>query len=71
MRARIVFTDLVPDGRAMVEIERPDETIICVRPGEMSVALADEWNAHLAHATRTGRWTRAETDEKPRGHPRI
>ncbi|MGW1546655.1 hypothetical protein [Streptomyces sp. NPDC002346] len=71
VRARIVFTDLVPDGRAMVEVECPDETIICVRPGEMSTALADEWNCHLEHATRSGRWIRTETDEKPGGHPPV
>ncbi|WP_030928388.1 hypothetical protein [Streptomyces sp. NRRL B-24720] len=71
MRARIVFSDLVPDGRNMVEVERPGESIICVRPGEMSPALAAEWNQHLAHATHTGRWVRMETPEKPDGHPPV
>ena len=70
-RARIMFSELVPDGRTMVEVERDTETVICVRPGEMSPALADEWNAHLAHATRSGRWLRAETSERPEGHPPV
>lgn len=70
-RARIIFSEFVPDGRTMVEVERPDETVICVRPGEMSERLRTEWNAHLDHATRDGRWLRAETDEKPDGHPPI
>ena len=69
IRARIEFTDLVPEGRVMVQVERPNETVICVRPGEMSEALAAEWNRHLAHATRSGRWLRPETDEKPGEHP--
>jgi hypothetical protein len=71
VRARIVFSDLVPDGHAMVEVERPTETVICVRPGDISPALVDEWNAHLAHATRSGRWLRPETGEPPNGHPPV
>lgn len=71
VRARIVFSDLVPDGRCMVEVEKRDETIYCVRPGEMSPELAEEWNRHLEHATRSGRWTRTETGEKPGGHPPV
>ena len=69
--ARIIFSDLVPDGRSMVEVERPGETVICVRPGEISPGLVAEWNRHLEHATRSGRWLRAETDEKPTGHPPV
>lgn len=71
VRARAVFSDLVPDGRTMVEVERPHETVICVRPGEMSPAFLAEWNRHLEHATRSGRWLRAETGEEPEGHPPV
>lgn len=71
VHARIIFSDLVPDGRAMVEVERPNETVICVRPGEISPSLMAEWNQHLEHATRSGRWLRAETGEKPEGHPPV
>lgn len=69
--ARIQFSSLVPDGRPMVEVEVAGETVFCVRPGEMSPALADELNQHWAHATRSGRWLRAETDERPEGHPPV
>ncbi|MGW1463893.1 hypothetical protein ACWCPT_05995 [Streptomyces sp. NPDC002308] len=70
-RARIEFSDLVPDGRSMVELELGGETVICVRPGEMSPALLAEWNGHLAHATRSGRWQRPACDETPSGHPPV
>ncbi|MFF4943689.1 hypothetical protein [Streptomyces rubiginosohelvolus] len=70
-QARIMLTDLVPEGRTMVEIVSDDETVICVRRGEMSEALVEEWNDHLAHATRSGCWLRAETDERPGGRPPI
>lgn len=69
--ARIVLSDLVPDGRAMVEVVRGDDTVICVRRGEMSEALVKEWNQHLDHATRSGCWLRPETDEEPTGHPPL
>lgn len=67
--ARIQASDLVPDGRSMVEVEIDGETVICVRRGEMSDQLMQEWNGHLAHATRSGRWIRPDTDDKPSGHP--
>ncbi|MER6191820.1 hypothetical protein [Streptomyces cyaneofuscatus] len=70
-RARIMLTDLVPEGRTMVEVVSDDETVICVRPGEMSEALVEEWNEHLAHATRSGCWLRAETSVRPGGRPPI
>lgn len=60
-RARIVISDLVPDGKTMIEVERPGETVIAVHPDHMSEELAREWNLHLEHATRSGRWLRAET----------
>lgn len=69
--ARIMLTDLVPEGRTMVEVVSDDETVICVRPGEMSEALVEEWNDHLAHATRSGCWLRTDTDEQPGGHPPL
>lgn len=69
--ARIQFSELVPDGRHMVEVEVEGETIFCVRNGEMDPALADELNQHWAHATHSGKWLRAETDERPNGHPSI
>lgn len=69
--ARILFSSLVPDGQSMVEVEVEEETVFCVRPGEMSPALADELNQHWAHATRSGKWLRAETSERPEGHPPI
>ncbi|MGC5400166.1 hypothetical protein ACPXCP_31055 [Streptomyces sp. DT20] len=53
----------------MVEVEVDGETVICVRRGEMSDQLVREWNGHLAHATRSGRWLRPDTDDKPSGHP--
>lgn len=67
--ARIQFSDLVPAGRTMVEVEVDDETVFCVRPGEMSERLRDEFNEHMAHATRSGRWLRPETNGTPGGHP--
>ncbi|MER6103640.1 hypothetical protein ABT115_15280 [Streptomyces sp. NPDC001832] len=67
VRARIAFSELVPDGRSMVQVELPEETVFCVRPGEMSKALAAEWNRRFEHT----RWLRAETDERPGGHPPI
>lgn len=70
-QARIMLTDLVPEGRTMVEVVRGNETVICVRRGEMSEALVEEWNDHLAHATRSGCWLRAETGERPTGHPPV
>ncbi|MFJ6440219.1 hypothetical protein [Streptomyces sp. NPDC091649] len=69
--ARIQFSDLVPDGRQMVEVEVEGETVFCVRTGAMEPALADELNHHWAHATRSGKWLRAETDERPEGHPPV
>ncbi|MFH9368115.1 hypothetical protein ACH4K8_20835 [Streptomyces anulatus] len=69
--ARIMLSDLVPDGRTMVEVVSDRETVICVRRGEMSEALVEEWNEHLAHATRSGCWLRAETGENPAGHPPL
>lgn len=69
--ARIVLSDLLPDGRNVVEVVHGDDTVICVRRGEMSEALVDEFNDHLAHATRSGCWLRAETDEEPAGHPPL
>ncbi|MFE7626050.1 hypothetical protein [Streptomyces sp. NPDC057509] len=63
------MSDLVPTGRSMVEVEVAGETVICVRPGEMSDQLVREWNQHLAHATRSGRWIRPDTDDAPPGHP--
>ncbi len=53
----------------MVEVEVDGETVICVRRGEMSDQLMREWNGHLAHATRSGRWLRPDTSETPSGHP--
>lgn len=68
--ARIVISDLVPDGKTMIEVECPGETVIAVHPDHISPELAREWNAHLAHATRSGRWLRAETPpEQPKDHP--
>lgn len=67
--ARIQFSDLVPTGRSMVEVEVGDETVFCVRPGEMTERLRNEWNEHMAHATRSGRWQRPGPDEEPGGHP--
>lgn len=67
--ARIQVSDLVPDGRSMVEVETDSETVICVRRGEMSDRLVRELNGHFAHATRTGRWIRPDTDDQPPGHP--
>lgn len=67
--ARILFSNLVPTGRSMVEVEVADETVFCVRPGEMSERLRDEFNEHMAHATRSGRWLRPDTDGTPGGHP--
>ncbi|MET8841491.1 hypothetical protein ABZW67_15525 [Streptomyces rubiginosohelvolus] len=55
----------------MVEVVSGTETVICVRRGEMSEALVEEWNDHLAHATRSGCWLRAETGEEPAGHPPL
>jgi len=52
----------------MVEVEVGAETVFCVRPGEMSERLRDEWNEHMAHATGSGRWFRMDPDEKPGGH---
>lgn len=69
--ARIEFSDHVPDGKHLVEVELDDETVFCVRRGEMSDELFDEWNTHMAHATRSGRWLRAETGERPEGHPPV
>lgn len=66
-----MLTDLVPEGRTMVEIVSDNETVICVRRGEMSEALVEEWNDHLAHATRSGCWLRAENDERPGGRPPL
>lgn len=67
--ARIQFSNAVPDGKNIVEVELDDETVFCVRPGEMSEQLLAEWNEHMAHATRSGRWIRTPTDETPRSHP--
>ncbi|MFZ4264462.1 hypothetical protein [Streptomyces arboris] len=69
--ARIVLSDLVPDGRNMVEVIQGGDSVICVRRGEMSEALMEEWNQHLEHATRTGRVLGPETDEEPAGHPPL
>ncbi|MEV1094734.1 hypothetical protein AB0I87_04505 [Streptomyces sp. NPDC049952] len=67
--ARIQFSDLVPTGRSMVEVEVDDATVYCVRPGEMSEELMAEFNEHMAHATRSGRWLRPDTHDAPDGHP--
>lgn len=65
--ARIVESDLVPEGRTLVQIDLPGETIIAVKPGHMSSQLMAEWNRALRHATETGRWPQIENDpdEKP------
>lgn len=69
--ARIVLSDLLPDGRNMVEVVRGNSTVICVRPGHMSEALVEEWNQHLEHATRSGRVLITEAGEEAAGHPPL
>jgi hypothetical protein len=67
--ARMQFSELVPAGRSMVEVEIDNATVYCVRPGEMSEELMAEFNDHFGHATRSGRWLRPDTSETPSGHP--
>lgn len=70
-RARIVLSDLVPDGRCMVPVERPDEVVLVIREGEMSPALVDELNRHFEHAEHVGLWTRTSPMGRPAGHPPV
>lgn len=70
-RARIVLSDLVPEGRHMVPIERRDEIVIVVREGEMSPALVAEWNRHLTHAEHLGSWGMTSPMDRPGGHPPV
>jgi len=68
--ARIELSPLVPEGRTMVEVELPDETVIVVRQGLMDAELVDEWNRHWAEATHNGRWRRSDYPfDEPKGHP--
>ncbi len=59
--ARFEISDLLPDGKNLVQIEVDGETIMVVRRGEMSQALIDEVNAHLRHVTRNGIWVRVRS----------
>lgn len=67
--ARIELSRLVPEGRTMIEVERPHETVIVVRQGLMDPELVDELNRHLAEATHTGRWQRhGDPFDEPKPH---
>lgn len=68
--ARIELSHLVPDGRAMVPVDRATETVLVVREGMMDPVLVDEWNQYLDAVTHTGRWRRSDCPlEPPKGHP--
>lgn len=70
VRARIVFSDELPaqcqpfewpEGRNMMEIELPHETLIVIKPGGMERPLYDEWNRYLDRVTGQGNWRREPT----------
>jgi hypothetical protein len=57
--ARYVLREDLPDGKIVVPIDTPTETLMAVHPRHMSAELVAEINHHLAYLTRLGIWRRA------------
>lgn len=58
----------MPDGRAVVPVEREGEMIWVVRKGEMSETARTEINHALQHIAHSGLWTQRWED--PQGETR-
>lgn len=74
VRARIVFSDELPEGcppiewpegRNMMEIELAHETLIVIKPNSMERPLYNEWNRYLDRVTSQGNWSREPSRSGP------